>query len=67
MFRLTHYGYPLYGYYLRRRIPARGFGYGKVGYAVGLVDDAVRDAVAESIADCVLVVMQAIRADLRRP
>src|SRR6185437_15123476 len=49
MLRLTLYGYPLYGYYLGRRIAARRFGYVQVGYAVGFIDDAVRGALAESV------------------
>ena len=37
----------LYCYYLRRRVAARRFLYGQVRYRIGLVDDAVRDAIAE--------------------
>ena len=66
MLRLALYGYPLYGYYLRWGIAARSFRYIQVGYAVGLIDDAVRGALAESVADRGLVVVQAVRADFRR-
>src|SRR6185437_7958926 len=65
MLRLTLYGYPLYGYYLCRRIAVRRFGYVQVGYAVGFIDDAVRGALAESVTDGGLVEVQSVRADLR--
>ena len=52
LFGLAAYYLALYGYYSGRRIAPRCFGYVQVGYAVGLVDDAVRSALAERVADC---------------
>jgi hypothetical protein len=38
-----------------------------VGYAVGLIDDAVNGTLAEGVTNGGLVEMQAIVADFRRP
>ena len=46
-----------------RRIAPGRFGYIQVGYAVGLIDDAVSGALAESIADRVLIGMSSVRCD----
>jgi hypothetical protein len=40
-----------YGYYLCRRIAARGFGYGKMSYVVRFGDRAVGDAISEGRTD----------------
>src|SRR5580700_7973042 len=67
MLRLALYGHALYGYYGGGAIAARRLGYVQVGYAVGLIDDAMNGALAESIADRRAIVMQAIGRNLRRP
>jgi len=54
-----------YGYYLSGAVAARSVFYGKVGYAVGLYDDAVVSAAIEGVADRVLVGQEPVRADLR--
>ena len=61
MLRFALYGHALYRYYGGRRIAPRRFGYIQMRYAVGLIDDAVRGAFAERIADRRLVVVQSVR------
>jgi hypothetical protein len=53
-----------YCYYLGSAVASRGFFYGKVRYRIGLGDRAVRNTIAEGIADRVLVGMKAIRRNL---
>src|SRR5690606_32349654 len=50
--------------YLGRAVAPCGILYGKVRYRVRLVDDAVRDAVAELGADCVLIRLETVRRNL---
>ena len=66
LLRLAHYRYAPYSYYGGRRVAARCFGYIQVGYAVGLVDDAVRGALAESIADRILIRVPPVSRNLWR-
>ena len=55
-----------YCYYLSRRIAASGIFYRQIGYAVRLYDHAMRNAIAEHVADGELVWMKAIGRNLRR-
>src|SRR5580658_7951439 len=64
--RLTDYGLTGYGYYGCRRMAVCSV-LAQVGYGIGLVDDAVGDALAERVADGGAVWVKAVRRNLRRP